>query len=414
MEKKEIRYHITKPIQDYSDLRLHNLSLVLRLIMAEGAISRIDLSHRTGLSATSMTRICSSLIEAGLVRELPDSERKVGRRALVLAVDKDRFYYFCVVMDVGSCQCAIMGLNVERIAYREFYTTKEMTCSQILTQAKRVLESFCEEMELDSARISAVGISTVGGIDHGVIYYSPQFDWAHVPVRETAEEIFQLPVIVENDCKAALKGECSVRYGTAPPANVCYLALNRTGVGTATMLNGHLLRGAMNMAGEIGHSTIDLNGMRCDCGRNGCLQTFLVEKFLVQRTMKVDPKISSIIAITDAISDGNKEICALMEDLSQYIAVILNTMICAYNPDVIIINDAHYLNLYSNWVCTSEDWADKYIFRPMVGSVQIKTSILRERATMTGIACVTEDLLLQAKLREIVRAEDRPSRQQAQ
>ena len=41
----------------------------------------------------------------------------------------------------------------------------------------------------------------------------------------------------------------------------------------------------------------------------------------------------------------------------------------------------------------------------MVGSVQIKTSILRERATMTGIACVTEDFLLQAKLREIVRAE---------
>ena len=45
------------------------------------------------------------------------------------------------------------------------------------------------------------------------------------------------------------------------------------------------------------------------------------------------------------------------------------------------------------------------LLRPMVGSVQIKTSILRERATMTGIACVTEDFLLQAKLREIVRAE---------
>src|SRR5699024_8825112 len=55
------------------------------------------------------------------------------------------------------------------------------------------------------------------------------------------------------------------------------------GVGAGMIVNGELYHGAQDIAGEVGHMTIDMNGNVCDCGNKGCLQTFATGEAIGRR-----------------------------------------------------------------------------------------------------------------------------------
>ena len=266
----------------------------------------------------------------------------------------------------------------------------------------------CGEARLSVDRIKGVGISVVGGVDGDVVLFSPQLNWSNVPIRSIAEEIFGLPATVENDCKASLIGECRVQYGRHPPLNISYLAFERTGVGSATIINGNLLRGSDNIAGEVGHITVDPNGMLCDCGRRGCLQTYLTEKFLVQRGMAISPEFNSIMAINDAYGKGDCRVCELFEQVQQQIAMAFNTLMCAYNPDFVIFNDAYYLNTYWKWMQEKSKESESFLFRPLVASLRILPAVLGDTACLYGISCITQDAALARHLEKSIEMMETP------
>gem|GEM_PF-326438 len=408
MEKK-ISYQVTKPIQDYVDLRLHNLRLIFDLIQQCSPISRMELAQKTGLSATSIVRICGNLSEAGLIRELPSPRvKKAGRRAVMLGVCEDAVCTLCISLDIGACQCAITNINNQTLASREFIYEGQASCEQLLTHMKRLMTCLCVEAKLSVDRIKGVGISVVGGVDGDVVLFSPQLNWSNVPIRSIAEEIFGLPATVENDCKASLIGECRAQYGRNPPLNISYLAFERTGVGSATIINGNLLRGSDNIAGEVGHITVDPNGMLCDCGRRGCLQTYLTEKFLVQRGMAISPEFNSIMAINDAYGKGDCRVCELFEQVQQQIAMAFNTLMCAYNPDFVIFNDAYYLNTYWKWMQEKSKESESFLFRPLVASLRILPAVLGDTACLYGISCITQDAALARHLEKSIEMMETP------
>jgi len=107
----------------------------------------------------------------------------------------------------------------------------------------------------------------------GNIENPPNLKWGKtIPLVKSLRKNFKLPVTIANDANAAALGE--MVFGTAMGMrNFVTLTLG-TGLGSGIIVDGTLLIGEHGAAGEIGHVNVDPNGRMCNCGLQGCLETY--------------------------------------------------------------------------------------------------------------------------------------------
>lgn len=127
--------------------------------------------------------------------------------------------------------------------------------------------------QLGGHTLAGVGVGVPGFIlmDKGVIVGSnnlPAFE--NYPVRDEIERHLGAKVILENDANAAALGEKWM--GAGRDVDDLVLLTLGTGVGGGIISNGHVIRGHVGMAGEIGHMTVVPTGNPCGCGNTGCLE----------------------------------------------------------------------------------------------------------------------------------------------
>ena len=124
-------------------------------------------------------------------------------------------------------------------------------------------------------RIAGVGVGIVGGVDihSGMSTRSANLGVAAIPVRLTVERALGLPCWLENDVRAATIGE--LMFGAGQAFKHFVLLSVGTGIATGLVCNGRIYRGAGSLAGEFGHTTVDLHGAPCHCGQRGCLETYV-------------------------------------------------------------------------------------------------------------------------------------------
>lgn len=130
----------------------------------------------------------------------------------------------------------------------------------------------------------AAGIGTPGTYHPGddIMYGAP-----HTPLYEKPgllsllRERLPVPLVIENDANclalAEFFAQCYGRY-----SSVMAVILG-TGMGSGLILNNRLYRGPNGNAGEIGHTTIDIRGRKCECGRTGCAEAYLSGPSLSRR-----------------------------------------------------------------------------------------------------------------------------------
>ena len=124
--------------------------------------------------------------------------------------------------------------------------------------------------DFTTEKIRSIGIGSAGPLDlqkEGLMH-PPNLPWEHVPLVEPIREAFHVPVQLMNDCTASVIGERE--FGAARGIdNVVYVTIS-TGIGGGVCVDGHVLMGKDGNAHEIGHMTIDLDGLlQCGCGKRG-------------------------------------------------------------------------------------------------------------------------------------------------
>jgi len=125
-----------------------------------------------------------------------------------------------------------------------------------------------------SRHIAGIGVAMKGLVDHrrGVMVSSTTLRMRGLPVRSFLEDGFGLLVAVDNDVHAATIGE--IYYGAGHQfRDFLYLNVG-TGVAVGLVFDGKLYRGATNLSGEFGHTTVDRHGWPCRCGMRGCIEAF--------------------------------------------------------------------------------------------------------------------------------------------
>ncbi|MDA3892997.1 MAG: ROK family protein [Salinivirgaceae bacterium] len=181
-----------------------------------------------------------------------------------------------VGIDIGGTNTAI-GL-VDRSG-KVFYQTS------IPSQTRENVEDYVFDLygEIEKAKktidaefeLIGIGIGAPNANYYtGTIEEAPNLRWKGIiHFTKLFEKYYDVPIFITNDANAAAIGE--MVYGGAKGMKNFVVITLGTGLGSGIVVNGKLLYGHDGFAGELGHIIVDANGRKCNCGRNGCLETYV-------------------------------------------------------------------------------------------------------------------------------------------
>ena len=330
-------------VQNQCTVKYHNSNMVWNIIrdnQKKKPISRADIAKETQMSPTSITRITSLLMELGLVDQAETFSTGVGRKGINLCIVKDFFYTLGVSIDsdyihicILDCEGDVLKYNYKKLDNRVYEV------EEIINQAKTLYNELCEEDESLNNKVKVVGISCTGNINHttGDVYFAAQMKWNQkVNIKVLAEDMFQLPVFVDNDLKMALVG-ATFQSDSMKRSDVTYVTIG-TGVGVSVMYSGKIIRGISNAAGEVGHTIFEPHGRTCVCGRKGCLATYLTDRGLVDICQTSGHNVNSIEEIMESYLKNEAWAITKIEEFANNISILLCNMIYTYNTKYILIS----------------------------------------------------------------------------
>jgi len=256
-------------------------------------------------------------------------------------------------------------------------------------------EVFLKELDKLKKRISfnfkAVGIGAPGIVDieKGFIYYLPNVKgWENFPLKEKLEEIFKLPVFVDND--ANLFGLGELKAGAAKgKKRVIFLTLG-TGVGSSVGWNGEILRGKMS-AFELGHVPITLKGRKCSCGSSGCIESFIGAKFIQKKYYRLKREKIEVKEIYMRAKNNEKEALLVWQDFGYYLGRFLSGMINIFNPEMVVLGGG-VSGAFSIFKKPLLATIKKYTMWPNLKGLKIKKAKLKDSAVIGASILAEENL----------------------
>lgn len=239
---------------------------ILQLVLGGGGrLSRASLARTTGLTAATVSSIVSDLIADGYVTEGEPHRSTGGKPATPVLVDTDHHRLGAVVVEPRRIKIALLDLTGAVRHKEEKHFASVLSPADIVSAVDRLAA-------LGDGRVVAAGVQLPGVVDGGWVRESVQLGLHNEPLFvDTAAHGF--PVMLINDANAQLLAERSLR-STEADKSMLYVSQS-TGLGLALMVDGRLLLGTNNRAGEIAHIPLvtGLDGRQCSCGSRGCLET---------------------------------------------------------------------------------------------------------------------------------------------
>lgn len=255
-----------------------NRQIALTLIRTHQPVSRADLSRLMETNRANITLLVNELLEEGLVREGARGDQNVrGRKPTFLYLNSQNSV--AVAVDVRATRTFLMltdslGRQIGEVTAFPTKFTPEAFIQTLSEEIRKMIER-----SADGAKCSGIGIIMPGVLDprSGVVLHAPSLRWQNVPILDALKAEFEgIDIHIENSGKAcALSQVWSVIGGRNAVSNDIVFVSVSDGVGVGVVLNGELLRGKHNTAGEFGHVPLSIDGPRCACGANGCWEAYI-------------------------------------------------------------------------------------------------------------------------------------------
>lgn len=234
------------------------------------ASTRQDLASALHLSLPTVQQNVTELLQQGLIRYGCMQQSTGGRRAAGLEIEPAARFAVGVSLTKEHLRFYAADLQLGEMAYRKTQSLPLNTSEDLGALLRSELEQFLNDYRLDRQRLLGVGLAVpaVLDADAGRIVRAPTLQ-----LRNNDLTVFQralpYPCHIENDANCGGLTEC---FETGEK-NLAYLSLE-DGVGGALLLDGRLYAGQNRRSGEFGHLCVQPNGLRCRCGKNGCLEAY--------------------------------------------------------------------------------------------------------------------------------------------
>jgi predicted NBD/HSP70 family sugar kinase len=374
-----------------------NLSRIFKAIYQQGPISRIKLTEITGCSPGTVSNHVRTLMKKGFVVETNKGISSGGRKPIKLIINPNKAYIFSIEIEVNQIKIVIFDLKVKPVADSIIPIKHKDDYMRTLTQVFLEMDNMIEKKNLRLEDFLGIGVAVPGLIDKvkGVLEFAPNLGWKDVSISEIFKEKYGLPIILNNEAKAAAIGERGAYYPQVN--NMVFVSINE-GIGCGLYINGALYRGASGNAGEFGHITINTNGPQCHCGNRGCWEIYASESYIVNRYLALSDNKKKLPKeeIYKLGKDGDKKAIKVFYELGKNIGVGLVNIINGLSPELLVIGGG---------VVEIKDYIYDEIIKKLEESclsvsykkTEIKFSKLGNMAAVYGMA----DLIIDARIKFI-------------
>ncbi len=260
--------------------------------------------------------------------------------------------------------------------------------------------------------IKAIGLGSPGTIDseNGIVVFAGNLNMEKTPLADELKKYFDIPVHMENDANAAAYGEYAVCGLDVD--NMILITLG-TGVGSGIIVNKRIYRGFNNAGGEIGHMTIEMNGIKCTCGKRGCFECYASIIALKRQTKAMMDKYPDSMMIDwvnkkGRITGRTAFECALKGDIAatkvrnqyiRYIAEGIVNVVNIFQPELVLVGGG--ISAEGDVILKPlKEFVYKYDFNKFMPKTDIRTAKLFNDAGIVGAAMAARDNVKYSKQRK--------------
>ena len=320
-----------------------NRQIALNLIRAHQPVSRADLARLMNVRRGVASLLVNELLSESLIFEgaLGESVGR-GRRPTFLYIDsRER----CVVgVDIRASRTYILVTDLvgRQLGVVSSFQTNRDVDVLIEELARRIKQILTDYKEVGACE--GVGVSVPGMVDptRGRVVHAPTLAWRDVNLRDPLAHALGIPVQIENSGKAcALAQLWATRSDVVASGNSVFVSVS-DGVGVGVVVNGEVLRGRHNTAGDFGHVPLSIDGPKCSCGATGCWEAYVSNLATLSRYFGrdlSDPRPRDSETATFTVEDliararaGDAKALAAINSTARYLGLGLASIVNALDP----------------------------------------------------------------------------------
>lgn len=400
MEKKTANSQLVKTV---------NTSIVLDIVRKRRQISRAEIAKITKLNPSTVSNITAELIKLGILKEVGVGTSRKGRRPIQLSLNPDGPFVIGVEVTGDRIVALVMNTEAKIVAKVRTDINFNKVENLIIDKVIETIHEVIKKSGKSKNKIKAIGMGITGLIDSktGIAKFSPNINWKDVPIKKIIEKEFEIQTFVDNDVKAMALGE--YRFGSGKERQNLVCINIGEGLGSGIIINGKIYRGTHHIAGEIGHTIVDLNGDQCRCGNQGCLETFVSGRAIVSRAImaikqkketlitkllnneigKITPKI-----VFEAAAKGDKLAKDIILEASKYLGIAIANVINSLDPEVVILGgEIVQFNNFYLMLEPAKKVATEYTFGGETRKTKILTTQLKDDCSAIGAATLALEKL---------------------
>jgi len=387
-------------------MKFLNRLRVLRLIR-RGAVARSELAHETGLTRESISLIVTDLINEGVLIETGLRRSATGRKPVLLELRPEFGCALGLTISRVGAEAGLIDL-AGRLLFSCPVTINGTSRARAIRDIQQALRGVLGS-GASKGRLLGLGINTPGPVDAltGTILTPPNFDlWHGVNLCEKLKDTVGVPVFLENVSQTLTIAEKACGAGSQFGSFV--LLVVESGIGAGIVRGDERHSGWRGFGNEVGHTSINYNGPRCNCGHRGCVEVYASVPAVLQRAQKELPRLTSWQDFVDLAHTGDPVCRRLMDDQARALATVLVNVLNIFELEgVVLTGDILYHGEMLR--AAIERYVNQAAINRQLHHVPVRLSTLGEHAELMAAAGLVIEKLVQGDLELDVTASRTPS-----
>ncbi|MEW9672371.1 ROK family protein [Ammoniphilus sp. 3BR4] len=334
--------------------KVNSLKQLYRLIFKHGPITKGSLIELTGMKQSTCTRLIEELLQENVILESGLAESSGGRKPLMYQINPKLYYLIGIDISRIHSKILLMDLQLTILAEVKMTMRQDSTPELTIQWIRNQINHLLQQHEISTNSVLGIGIGAVGPLNRedGIIMNPlnfPSVGWKDVPICKILHEHFNLPVLLDNGANTAVLGEYINGFWRDSDSMV----YNLTGVGIrcGILTHGQVNRGPVDMEGAYGHTTVDLHGRQCSCGKYGCLNAYAtilaIQEEVIRGIKRGRPSLlkergldMEQIEFSDicwAVKEGDPLCRDVVRDAAYYYGIGLANLMFMLHPDIVLL-----------------------------------------------------------------------------
>ncbi|MFH2069468.1 MAG: ROK family transcriptional regulator [Candidatus Omnitrophota bacterium] len=346
-----------KKLSKRLSMPLENRRTILNVIHRSGSISRIGLRKATGLRLASITHAVRQLIKENLIyesRKVRQKPGKAGRNQVLLELKPKTRYAIGVELGHGFFGFLALGLTGNQVGRKKIRCGTNLGKFEVLKNLIEAASRFVRENSVSWKDVVGLGFVDPGVVDvkNGISLFSTFIPaWRDVPTRQFLEKELQVKVYLLGTSQAMALAE---KIKGAGKGYSDFLRIEYgEGIACGIVSGGNLIRGSLEMAGELGHYHFQGDQTPCHCGGLGCLEAICALPALAQKARTLiefgtsslllemsggKPKKITGLMILDGFKNNDRLCQQILGEAVSYLGTAISNTVNIFNPQLVVLD----------------------------------------------------------------------------